>query len=101
MSDCLFSREAQDDLFEIITFIAAKNPSAARKLIADIQEACFKLAGMPTLGHRRNDLAENPDVLFFCVRKHYLIVYLKGSSPLQVVRVLHGARDAAAELASD
>ncbi len=55
MSPCQFSPEADADLVEIITYIAADNPAAARKLAGDIREACAKLAAMPTLGHRRKD----------------------------------------------
>jgi plasmid stabilization system protein ParE len=53
---------------------------------------------MPTLGHRRHDLTSDPEVLFFCVRSHYLVIYRKNSDPLQIARVLHGARDISAEL---
>jgi toxin ParE1/3/4 len=98
MSACQFSPEAEADLVEIITFIAADNPAAARKLIGDIRNACAKLAEMPSLGHRRKDLTPDPEVLFFCVRSHYLVIYRKDTSPLQIARVLHGSRDVSAEL---
>jgi len=98
VSDCHFSPEAEADLVEIVSYIAADNPGAARNLVADIQKACSKLARMPAPGHRREDLTRDADVRFFCVRKYYLIVYRKDTAPLQIARVLHGARDAASEL---
>jgi toxin ParE1/3/4 len=99
MNACQFSPEAEDDLLDIITYIAADNPAAARKLVSDIRIACSKLAEMPTLGHRREDLTSDPEVLFLCVRSHYLVIYRKNTSPLQIARVLHGSRDVAKELA--
>jgi antitoxin ParD1/3/4/toxin ParE1/3/4 len=49
------------------------------------------LAGDPGIGHRRTDLT-GADVRFFAVYS-YLIVYRPSTKPLQVVAVLHGARD--------
>ena len=88
---------ANDDLFEIWVFIAADNLSAADSLEADILEACQRLADRPDLGHVRRDLTDKP-LRFFSVRGNYLIVYDPASEPLEVIRLLHGARDVAAEL---
>jgi toxin ParE1/3/4 len=93
-----FSPFAENDLIEIADFIAADNPVAARKLVTDIHKACEKLAKMPTLGHPRKDLTSDPEVLFYCVRHHYLVIYRKATDPLQIARVLHGARDVTEEL---
>ncbi len=88
---------AEDDLFEIWLYIAPDNRVAADQLEADILKACQKLADRPDLGHFRQDLTDKA-VRFFLVRDNYLIVYNPVSAPLEVLRVLHGARDAAAEL---
>ncbi len=45
---------------------------------------------MPGMGHKRRDLT-NRDVLFWPVHS-YLITY-QPSSPLRIVRVVHGRRD--------
>jgi plasmid stabilization system protein ParE len=42
-------------------------------------------------GHTRRDLTQR-DVRFWPVRS-YLIVYKEKSEPLQIVAILHGARD--------
>jgi len=94
-----FSFEAEADLLEIAAFIAKNNPPASRKLIADIQKACERLARKPSLGHPRRDLTSDREILFFCVREYYLVIYRKGTDPLQIARVLHGARDVEDELA--
>jgi antitoxin ParD1/3/4 len=88
---------AEDDLFEIWIFIAGDNPLAADRVEADIFNACQRVAQKPDLGHFRRDLTDK-SVRFFTVRGTYLVVYDPDSSPLEVLRVLHGARDTTAEL---
>lgn len=92
-----FSEEAKEDLQEIWLYIAADNPPAADELEADIYEACDLLARNPGLGHRRRDLTDE-QVFFWAVRGRYLVIYLRESEPLRIVRILHGARDAHTEL---
>jgi plasmid stabilization system protein ParE len=96
-----FSPEAEDDLIEIAGYIADDNPTAARRLVAEIHKACETLAKHQTLGHSRKDLISDPEIRFYCVRDYYLVVYRKGTSPLQIARVLHGARDIESELGAD
>ena len=88
---------AEDDLFEIWTFIACDNLTEADSLQAEILIACQKVAEKPDLGHFRRDLTDKP-VRFFCVHRNYLIVYEPKSDPIQIIRVLHGARDSTTEL---
>ena len=100
-SGFVFSPAALSDLIEIAEFIAADNPIAAEKLVSDIEKACRTLSEMPTLGHPRRDLTQDPEVLFYCVREYYLVIYRKKTSPLQIVRVLHGSRNVEDELTQD
>ncbi len=92
----IYSRAAQDDLQDIWLYIAEDNPTAADKLEEDIRAEVARLAGLPSLGHRRRDLTVH-DLWFHAVRKNYLIVYRRAES-LEIVRILHGARDAVQEL---
>jgi antitoxin ParD1/3/4/toxin ParE1/3/4 len=50
-----------------------------------------RLAEMPLLGHLRQDLTAEP--LRFWQVYSFLIIYRPEKSPLEVVRVLHAARD--------
>src|SRR5271157_5621313 len=84
--------KAEDDLFTIWTYIASDNLNAADQLEAELFDACQRLADKPDLGHFRRDLTEKP-VRFFPVRRTYLIVYDPAKEPVEVLRVLHGARD--------
>ena len=88
---------AEDDLFGIWAYIAADNFEAAERIEGEILAACVRLAARPGLGHFRRDLTDKP-VLFFPVRGTYLIVYDPATEPLEIIRILHGARDATAEL---
>lgn len=65
--------------------------NAAKRVQADLRSAMRKLAEMPGMGHLRHDLADEP--LRFWSVFSYLIIYRPDTSPLQIVRVLHGARD--------
>lgn len=91
-----YSRAAQDDLQDIWGYIAEDNLLAADKLENDIRAEVARLARLPSLGHRRRDLTLH-DLWFYTVRKNYLVVYRLAES-LEIVRVLHGSRDAVQEL---
>jgi plasmid stabilization system protein ParE len=87
----VLSPEALQDLQDIWDFIAADNVTAADKLEDEFFEAFGRLAQRPGLGHTRSDLTER-DVRFWPVGS-YLIVYRDVPTSLQIVGVLHGARD--------
>lgn len=91
MSDFRLSPQAFRDIDEIWEFIAEDNLDAADNVRDEIFAACGKLADMPGMGHLREDLADEP--LRFWRVYSYLIIYRPESRPLEIVRVLHGARD--------
>lgn len=86
---------AENDLALILDYIAQRNPVAADRLMDAMVEAFDRLADHPKLGHHRSDLTDLP-VRFWTVRD-YLIVY-RGEHEIEILRVLHGRRDVAAEL---
>jgi len=90
---------AEDDLFDIWSYIAPDNLESADRLELEILDTCQRLADRPDLGHFRRDLTDKP-VRFFAVRGTYLIVYDPASEPLEVLRLLHGSRDVTAQLAT-
>jgi plasmid stabilization system protein ParE len=100
MKPYLLTPAAEDDLFAIWTYIAADSPDAADRLENEFFVASQRLADKPDLGHFRRDLTSKP-VRFFGVRGTYLIAYDPTSEPLEVLRVLHGARDVPSQLESD
>jgi plasmid stabilization system protein ParE len=98
-----FSADAKRDFREIGQYIALNlcDRPAARRWANDMEKACADLARIPSLGHRRKDLATRADLLFYCVRDYYLVIYQRGTDPLLIVRILHGAQDVASELSED
>ena len=85
------SREAAANITEIWEFIAEDNVAAAERVRRELQDAIRDLANAPGKGHRREDLTDKA-VRFWRVRS-YLIVYRPDTDPLEIVAVLHGARD--------
>ena len=76
------------------TYIAHDNPQAADRVEEAIFRACEFLAASPLAGRARADLTALP-VRFWSAPpyRNYLIVYDANVTPLQVVRILHAARD--------
>jgi len=91
MRNYTYSQAAFQDLEEIFEYIAKDNLPAAHRVWADIEAALAMLAKRPLLGHRRTDWTSDP-VRFWAVRS-FVTIYRPDSKPLQVVRIIHGARD--------
>jgi plasmid stabilization system protein ParE len=91
MGRYVLSAAARADLSEIAEFIRQDSPDAARRVIESLRDAMARLSRMPGMGHVREDLA--PVLLRFWPVYSYLIVYRPDSRPLQILRVLHAARD--------
>lgn len=81
---------ANADLGEIWIFIAADNPAQADNFIDLIDEKFQNLSRQPGLGRRREELVAG--LRSFPVGR-YVIFYLQVQDCLQIVRILHGARD--------
>ncbi|MEE9293711.1 MAG: type II toxin-antitoxin system RelE/ParE family toxin [Phycisphaerae bacterium] len=96
MSQYLLTPEAVDDLNAVEEYLSQRSPGVAGRVLAELREAMRRLAGMPGIGHLREDLADEP--LRFWTVYSYLIVYRPETKPLQIIRVLHGARDVKAIL---
>ena len=88
---------ARLDLLEIAAFIARDDESAAERTVSELESALRGLAEMPLKGHSRPDIAQAEGLLFWCVR-NYHVVYRAGTRPLEILRILHGSRDATREL---
>lgn len=99
MARYILAPEARADLEDIIDEISQERPNAARGVLAKIRAALERLTEHPKLGHLREDLA-NESLRFWPVYS-YLIIYRPESQPLQVARVLHGARDIKSILARE
>lgn len=88
---------AQSDLIELSDYLAAEDPGAALRLLSELEKGLRTLAGMPGIGHLRDDLISAPDLRFWSIQ-NYMVVYRIDTIPLEVIRILHGNRNAAREL---
>ena len=85
------SPEAARDIREIWAYIAEDSIPSAHRVRLLIFDACQKLAEHPRMGHPRTDLTEK-HVLFWPVGS-YLIIYNPAQQPIEIVRIVHAARD--------
>ena len=83
---------AKTDLAEIWDYIADDSEAQADAFIDRIDRKLVLLAENPTIGRMRDELAENMRSFPF---DRYVIFYIATSNGIQIVRVLHGARDLA------
>ena len=91
MKSFILTPRAEQDVSDIWDYIAADSIEAADRVLAVLEKTLHRLAKNPGIGHMREDLADRRH-RFFLVYS-YLIVYRFETQPLQVIRVLHAARD--------
>lgn len=85
-----FSPAAQRDLNEISEVIARDKPAAALAFIEKLRGQCQLLANRPEMGFRRDELART---LRVWPVGRWLIFYRQSEEDIEIVRVVHGARD--------
>jgi toxin ParE1/3/4 len=81
---------ARADLIEIGDFIAADSPQRAATFVAEIEVRMRVAAERPMSFPARDELHEG---LRAARHGRYLIFFVEAGDEVQVVRVLHGARD--------
>ncbi|MBN9071231.1 MAG: type II toxin-antitoxin system RelE/ParE family toxin [Rhizobiales bacterium] len=86
----VFTPAAEADLDDIWLNVALESPRAADKLIDDIRDRTSPLFDFPELGSARPEIAAEMRVL---TEGAYLILYRIVEDGVEIVRVIHGARD--------
>jgi plasmid stabilization system protein ParE len=86
--------QAINDIFNIWSYIAQESSAAADRVEEAIYLACELLARSPMAGTVRVDLTPLP-VRFWVVPPHpnYFVVYDPEAKPIEIIRVLHAARN--------
>ena len=92
----LIRPKAQGDLDDTAEYIGRKNPGAAVRFLTAAEETFNQLLAAPGLGRVREYL--NPklkDLRSWRIRgfENWLVFYRPTDDEIEVVRVLHGARD--------
>jgi toxin ParE1/3/4 len=82
---------AQRDLFEIGSWIAQDNPTRAETFVSELEKACESLSDMPRafpiLSYRGGAQVRRKPY------RNYLIFYRVRKDMVEILHVLHGARD--------
>ncbi len=90
---------AREDLIESYLFIGCDNSDAAERFLQAAEESCDALADMPESGHRwESEDQRLQDVRVWHVKgyENWLIFYRITENDVDILRVIHGARDIAA-----
>ena len=90
MARVVFAPAALSDLFEIGNYVAMDSPAAAARLVASFKKQAASLAEAPGVGRARPEFGAQ--LRSFAVGK-YVIFYRAIEGGVEIVRVLHGARD--------
>jgi len=85
-----FTDLAERDLLEIGTFIARDNPLYAARFVSRLENQCRRLSLHPLMGRKREDVKAG---LRSIPLGRYVIFYRPIEGGVEILRVLHGARD--------
>jgi toxin ParE1/3/4 len=86
----IVSPQAEQDLVDIWIYIAQDNPDNADRFLDHLNEQALNLLVLPQQGKLRPELAQN--LRSFPIAK-YVLFYREQDSNIELVRVLHAARD--------
>lgn len=92
-----YTPQAEEDLNEIVQYILENNIKAALRFVDDVEKTCTELTQMPDMGHIFDTYNLSlKDIRIIRVSKmysNYLIFYRQTRKGIEVIRILHGARD--------
>jgi len=87
------TEDATADIEISVAYLAERSEAAALRLADQLENAFLLIAQYPGLGRSRAEYSAL-DGLRFWTTAGYLIAYLSERSPILILAVLHGARDA-------
>ncbi|MBK8036481.1 MAG: type II toxin-antitoxin system RelE/ParE family toxin [Verrucomicrobiaceae bacterium] len=96
MKTVVFNPVALDDLDEITNYIASDNPMAAEEVREAVLDTAESLGAHPDLGIRPRFSARRfAGIRFLPTSRYpnYLVFYRELSNAVEILRVLHGARN--------
>ena len=82
---------AARDLDAVFDYLAAREPTAAVRVVLRLERAFQRLAAAPLLGTACDELAAG---LRYWTVGSYVVYYHPAADGVQIVRVLHGAQNA-------
>lgn len=90
MKEPRLTEQAEADLDALWAYVAAQNPDAADRLVDAVLEGSRMHVRFPNLGQMRDDL--RPGLRCFVVTP-YVVFYRPIEDTIEILRILHGARD--------
>ncbi len=91
MAKVTYAPIANDDLAEIVSYIAQDNPNAARNWLRRIRAACNLLGTNPAMGERREDFGV-AGCRSFTVGG-FVVFFRRLDDGVEIARIVHGSRD--------
>lgn len=85
--------QAREELREILLDIAEDSPETAERLRREFNRAFIGLGQSPGIGHYREELL--PRLYRFWNFYSYVVAYAWEEKPIQIISVVHGARNLA------
>lgn len=86
----VITRSAAADLESIGDRIAARSPARAMTYIDELRRRCAQIAEFPNSGPPRYEWGEGIRIV---IHGPYLIVHRIAGDTVQILRIVHGARD--------
>jgi toxin ParE1/3/4 len=93
----VFRPEAEADLLAIAIYVAEQSPGRAAVLVRRLRERCRILERLPFAGRERPELGLGVRGL---LERPYLLLYRVGTDAIEVIAVIHSARDLPAAMAA-
>jgi toxin ParE1/3/4 len=90
MKTLRISEDAEQDLLDIWLYIAEDNPEISRRFLARFFKVFTLICQFPMIGPTRSELMDG--LRCFPVAD-YVLFYLPHPNVIEIVRVLHSARD--------
>ena len=90
MTKPFYTSAAQQDLADIVTFIAKDKPGAALGWVGKIEAKCFTIAENPSFGDLQRHLGEG--VRANAVGR-YVIFHREANNRVEILRVIPGDKD--------
>ena len=92
MKRYFLSKPAERDLDQIKAYLLAEaGPAITRRVLREIKAGIRFIASRPLAGHTRQELTD--EAFRFWPVFSYLVIYDPAKRPIEVVRIIHGARD--------
>ena len=93
MNSYILSPEAEEDIFEIWSYLANEvNVDFANQIESKLFDDFDLLSRSPGLGHKRQDLTSIPVLFYRAFPYRYMIIY-RSKTPLEIVGLLHAKRN--------